>query len=255
MNSRTILVTGAASGINAAATAHLRAGGHRVIGVDLHDADIVADLATEEGRSHLLAEAERLAPDGLDGIVAGAGVTGIGNPALAVRVNYFGALATLEGLYPLLARSSHARAVAIISTASRLPTSAGTVAACLAGDEARAIEAAEAQPETAYASSKYALARWLRARAITPAWAGKGIALNGIAPGGVHTPMMPGVDASREFHAIMVNTTPKAVASYAQPEELAETIGWLVTARTAYVTGQVLFVDGGADAILRPDDF
>jgi NAD(P)-dependent dehydrogenase (short-subunit alcohol dehydrogenase family) len=255
MDARTILVTGAASGINAAATAMLRAGGHRVITVDLRDADIVADLATADGRAAMLAQAHELAPEGLDGVVAGAGVTGFGNPSLAVRVNYFGAVATLEGLRPLLVRSSHPRAVAIVSTATRLPTSRGTVAACLAGDEARAAEAAVADPDTAYASGKYALARWLRARAITPDWAGNGLALNGIAPGGVHTAMMPGVEHSDAFARIMANTTPKAVARYADPEDLAEVIGWLVTARTGYLLGQIVFVDGGTDAILRPDAF
>ena len=80
MDARTILVTGAASGINAAAAALLRAGGHRVI-------TVVADLATADGRAAMLAQAHELAPEGLDGVVAGAGVTGFGNPALAVRVN------------------------------------------------------------------------------------------------------------------------------------------------------------------------
>lgn len=133
MDARTILVTGAASGINAAVTAWLRDAGHRVITVDLCNADIDADLATADGRATMIAQAHGSAPEGLDGVVAGAGVTGFGNPALAVRVNYFGAVATLEGLRPLLARSSHPRAVAIVSTAARLPTSRGTVAACLGG--------------------------------------------------------------------------------------------------------------------------
>lgn len=252
---RNILITGAASGINAATATHLRAAGHRVITADLRDANIIVDLATEAGRAALTAEAERLAPDGLDSVVAGAGVTGAGNPALAVRINYFGALATLEGLYPLLARSSAPRAIALVSTASRLRTSAGTVAACLAGDEARAIEAAAADPATAYSSSKYALARWIRARAVTPAWAGSGITLNGVAPGGVYTPMTAGVDDNPEFRAIMTNTTPRATRAYGQPEDLAEVIGWLATARTGFVVGQILFADGGTDAILRPDDF
>lgn len=255
MAARTILVTGTASGINAAVSARLRAAGHRVIGVDLRDADIVADLSTGTGRAQMVTQAERLAPDGLDGIVAGAGVIGFGNPGLAVRVNYFGAVATLEGLYPLLSRSLTPRAVAVVSTASRLPTSAATVSACLAGDEDRAIEGAEADPATAYASAKYALARWIRSRAVTLAWAGKGIALNGVAPGGVHTPMLAGLDDSRALQDVMVNTTPKAVSAYARPEELAEVIGWLVTAETAYVVGQILFADGGTDAILQPDHF
>ena len=46
----TYCVTGAASGIGAATKAKLEADGHRVIGVDLRDADVVADMSTPEGR-------------------------------------------------------------------------------------------------------------------------------------------------------------------------------------------------------------
>jgi nucleoside-diphosphate-sugar epimerase len=39
---KTYVVSGAASGIGAATTAHLTADGHRVIGIDLHGADVAA---------------------------------------------------------------------------------------------------------------------------------------------------------------------------------------------------------------------
>lgn len=255
MPSRTVLVTGAAAGINAAVRAELERAGHRVIGVDRAGSDINVDLGTKAGRDEMVARAGELAPDGLDGVVAGAGISYPNDAGLIVSVNYFGAVATLEGLYPLLSRSATPRAVAVVSTASLLPCSATTVSACLAHDEDRAAEAARADPATAYLASKNALARWLRRTAITPRWAGKGISLNGVAPGGVRTAMLAGVDESAEFRAVMTNTTPKAVADYAKPEDLAEVIGWLVTSRTAYVVGQILFADGGTDAILRGETY
>ena len=73
MAKRTILVTGSASGIGAGTAARLRTAGHRVIGADLRDAEIKADLGTPAGRVSLLEQAQRLAPDGLDGVIAGAG--------------------------------------------------------------------------------------------------------------------------------------------------------------------------------------
>jgi NAD(P)-dependent dehydrogenase (short-subunit alcohol dehydrogenase family) len=94
--SRTILVTGSASGICAATAARLRQAGHKVIGADLRNAEIEIDLATTAGRAALVEQAAKLAPEGLDGVIAGAGVATIENPQLIVAVNYFGALATLE---------------------------------------------------------------------------------------------------------------------------------------------------------------
>ena len=46
---RTIAITGAASGMGAATKARLESDGHRVIGVDQRDADVVADLSSAEG--------------------------------------------------------------------------------------------------------------------------------------------------------------------------------------------------------------
>ncbi|MGB8941089.1 MAG: short-chain dehydrogenase, partial [Streptomyces sp.] len=49
-----VVVTGAASGIGKATTAHLRAQGHTVIGAYLDGTDISADLATPVGRGELV---------------------------------------------------------------------------------------------------------------------------------------------------------------------------------------------------------
>ena len=51
----TIALTGSASGIGAATRAALVAEGQRVIGVDLRDAEVVADLGTADGRAAAIA--------------------------------------------------------------------------------------------------------------------------------------------------------------------------------------------------------
>ena len=58
---RTTVVTGSASGMGAATRELLEADGQRVIGVDLRDAEVVADLATPEGRAAAVAEVTELA--------------------------------------------------------------------------------------------------------------------------------------------------------------------------------------------------
>jgi NAD(P)-dependent dehydrogenase (short-subunit alcohol dehydrogenase family) len=253
MAKRTILVTGSASGIGAGTVARLREAGHRVIGVDLRDAEIETDLGTPEGRTNLVELAQRLAPDGLDGVIAGAGIAKIEDPGLIVAVNYFGAVATLQDLRPLLARGTRPRAVAIASTAALQHVQPDVVAACLAGDEADAKTKAVAAHDDVYASSKNALALWLRRAAVSAAWGGAGISLNAVGPGGVKTAMTASLFATEQGRAIMRASTPLAVADHGDPEDLAEVLDFLVNLHTGYVIGQVLFVDGGTDAIFRPD--
>lgn len=101
-------VTGSASGIGAAVTGRLRAAGHSVIEVDLHDAGIVADLGTPEGR--LAAATGVLERSGgvLDGAVLAAGIgpsPGPGRLRKIARINQPGTVELLTALRPPLAAS------------------------------------------------------------------------------------------------------------------------------------------------------
>lgn len=127
---RTYVVTGAASGIGAATTHYLRERGGRVIACDLHHADVIGDLTTIEGRAAMVEGVSRLSGGRIDAIVANAGG---GPPETSLQLNFFGAVATLEGLRPLLAESAAPRAVAVSSIASLRPD-AGFIEACLTMD-------------------------------------------------------------------------------------------------------------------------
>ncbi|MGZ4463895.1 MAG: SDR family oxidoreductase, partial [Nocardioides sp.] len=65
----TYVISGAASGIGAATSEHLRADGHRVIGVDLRGCDVEADLSTPAGRTEAVRRVRDLAPEGVHGVV------------------------------------------------------------------------------------------------------------------------------------------------------------------------------------------
>lgn len=249
--SRPYVITGAASGIGAATAQLLRERGHAVLGVDLSGSDIDADLSQETGLQAMVAAIAAHAPDGIAGIAAVAGTARLDQPALIVSVNYFGAVATLERLRPMLAQAPRPRAVLVASSAVILPTDPTIIDACLAGDEPRARDAAVAQPMNAYASSKRAAALWLRREAPTTRWAGAGIPLNAVAPGTVKTPMTQPLLATSEGRAILKASTPVAVPDYGEPRDLAELIGFLLTIESTYVLGQLIFMDGGADAIMR----
>jgi NAD(P)-dependent dehydrogenase (short-subunit alcohol dehydrogenase family) len=263
---RTYVVTGAASGIGAATTRYLRERGGRVIASDLHDADVVANLTTPEGRAELVDGVTRLSGGRIDGIVANAG----GGPAeTSLQLNFFGAVATLEGLRPLLESSDAPRAVAVSSIASFSPMDSRLVDACLSMDEPAAIAAAwefatrngpvdamsavEATnlARDLYANAKHALNRWCRRVAVKPDWAGARIPLNVVAPGFIDTPAAAYILSNPETSAAMRQMVPMRGAYPARPEEMAAILAWCVSAENSLMTGQILFVDGGADPLLR----
>jgi NAD(P)-dependent dehydrogenase (short-subunit alcohol dehydrogenase family) len=251
---RTCVVTGSASGIGRATCERLERDGNRIIDVDLHDASITVDLSTAEGRAALVEEVTAASGGTVDAIVANAGV--MGDPGPCVRVNYFGAVATLEGLRPLLAGSAAPRAAATASSSvMNLPRDQQElVELCLAGDEEAAVAASGPVGLLGYPSSKRALARWVRRKAATEEWAGAGIALNAVAPGIVQTPMTEGMLGDDRMRSMMDTAVPMPFGGYAEPTDVAEVMAFLTSPDVKRVCGQVIFVDGGADAVLRGED-
>ncbi|MCW2795479.1 SDR family oxidoreductase [Nocardioides sp.] len=251
----TYVVTGAASGIGAATTALLREQDHRVITVDLRDADVLADLSTPEGRDSAVAGVRDVA-DVVHGLVPCAGIAGLTgvDSALVVSVNFFGAVALVRGLQPQLAAADGASVVLLASNSiTGMPGWDSSVAAhCLRDDEPAARAAAAAVDSVmVYPASKAALAWWARREVVKPEWIGAGIRLNSVAPGLVTTPMTEKLRADPVFGQF-ADSYPSAVGRPGRPEEIAATICFLLSDAAAFVVGSVVYVDGGTDAILHP---
>lgn len=255
---RTYVVTGSASGIGRATSEKLRSLGHRVIGVDLQEGDIAADLSTASGRATLAERATELSGGVVDGVIAVAGL-GAATPA-TVAVNYFGAVATIVGLRACLTASAAPRAVVVASLGVLEPVDQPLLGLLESGDEpaalARAAELSggiEVGPGILYTTSKLAIARWVRRHAATPEWAGAGIALNAVAPGLIETPMSAAVLASPEALAALTDVAPAPYhGPAAPPSAVASLLVWLADEENQFVTGQVVFVDGGAESLRRP---
>ncbi|WP_327130670.1 SDR family oxidoreductase [Streptomyces sp. NBC_01343] len=128
--------------------------------------------------------------------------------------------------------------------------------AALAGDESAATAAAEAavqrgEGHAVYGSSKNALARWVRRTAATAAWAGAGIPLNAIAPGTVLTPMTEPMLAAPGVREVVDAVIPMPLNGRAAAEQATPLLDFLTSPENTHVTGQIVFIDGGADATLR----
>jgi NAD(P)-dependent dehydrogenase (short-subunit alcohol dehydrogenase family) len=181
---RTYVVTGSASGIGRETKRLLESLGHRVIGADIRDAEVIADLGTPAGRLALVERVTEISGGAIDAVLAVAGVDT--NGPVTVAINYYGAIATLEGLRPLLLRSAAPRAVAVSSITSVHPFDDQLLNALLDGTEEIALQKAE-EVKYVYATTKRALSRWIRRHALKAEWAGSNIPLNAIAPGLVKT--------------------------------------------------------------------
>ena len=255
VSGRKIAITGAGSGIGAATRSRLEAAGHEVLGVDLRNAEVEADLSTDDGRAAAVAAVESWCGGRLDGLVPCAGVGPQVPGDAVVRINYFGAVAVTDGLRPALSHGTDPSVVVIASNGATTTPGVGAelVDACLAGDEVAAC-AAVSHPAIDYGAAKLALSRWVRRQAPGPRWAGMGIRLNAVAPGATQTPLLQGgLDDPQLGPAI--EGFPIPIGARGEPDDIAVVVELLLSAAARFVCGSIWYVDGGTDALLRGDDW
>jgi NAD(P)-dependent dehydrogenase (short-subunit alcohol dehydrogenase family) len=238
--------------------------GDKVIGIDIKDAEIIADLSTTAGRESAIASVKRYCGGSIDRFVACAGLATYVRPlSLIPSVNYFGAIDLLDGLFELLKQGRDPAAVLMLSNAALWmpPDESPYVQALLNHDEGKARRIITESEETdgillasglAYVGSKFALGVALRHRALN--WGKLGVRLNGLAPGNVDTPMWHRVledpltgDSARSME-IPLNRLGK-------PEEIAAVVYFLCSPEASWVHGSIVVADGGIDGNARPDHF
>lgn len=256
-------MTGSASGMGAAVSRQLTDAGHVVIGVDVREGDVVADLSTPAGRRTASQEVLEKSGGTLDGAVLAAGLgpaPGRDRPRLIAEVNYFGVVELLDAWRPALAEADRAKVVVFASnsttTMPMIPRRA--VRALLDNDVDKALGALRMfgpmAPSFAYGTSKVAVAQWVRREAVTRAWAGSGIRLNALAPGAILTPLLE-QQLATPAEAKRIKAFPVPIGGYGDPDQLASWVSFMLSDAADFLCGSVVFVDGGSDAWFRADDW
>jgi NAD(P)-dependent dehydrogenase (short-subunit alcohol dehydrogenase family) len=237
---RTIIVTGAGSGIGRATATRIANEGGRVIATDVA-AERLDALRTElEGFAVETVVGDVAASETIDALIAAAGdrVDGLANVAgimdaflppdevddatweRVFSVNVTGPMRLTRAVLPLMIAAGKGSVVNVASEAALKASAAGA----------------------AYTSSKHAIAGYTKSVAFFHG--PQGIRANAVAPGAVATNIeapMRSEYAARRVGPIMQTTIPPV----AQPEQLAAAITWLLSDDSANVNGAVLPSDGG----------
>ncbi|MBY4869272.1 SDR family NAD(P)-dependent oxidoreductase [Burkholderia sp. Bp9017] len=231
MNNRTFLITGATKGIGRALSERLARAGHRVVGLARQNAAypgelVCVDLADRDATDAILTDLTQRYR--FDGVVNNVGLVKpqrLGEIDLSglddvLAVNLHPAVQTAQALLPGMRSQGWGRIVNISSLT-------------ILGMTQR----------TAYAAAKAALVSFARSWALE--LADSGITVNAVAPGPTETELFrsnnaPGSEGERRY----LSAVP--MGRFGKPEEIAATVEFLLSAEAAFMTGQTLYVDGGA---------
>lgn len=259
------VVTGGSGGIGGKTVEILKNQGHEVINVDLKNADICADLSSEEGQKSVINTVHEMFPDGIDGLCCNAGVSGAcKNLKLIISLNYFGAVNLALGLFDLL-KKKHGSCVITssntISQGAARPDLVDMLNYSQANkiNEQHVLEIVEKLDDnnlsvgnSIYVTTKYALARWVRR--VSATWAANGVRINTVAPGNVSTPMTASMgDNAKAALAALPIPINYGTNELMCPEDIANVIVFLASPLAHGVNGNVMFVDGGTDALLNSE--
>jgi NAD(P)-dependent dehydrogenase (short-subunit alcohol dehydrogenase family) len=230
LRGRKAVVTGAASGIGAAAVARLLEEGCEVLAVDLALAGLggTHNLAIDVSEAQLIAAEAAAKLGGCDILINNAGVC----PAVAFEdmvqaqwdqalgVNVTAVMELTRALLPMLKAS---RAGRVINTGSILSRygDAGLVA---------------------YSSSKHAVLGLSRALAME--LGPHGITVNCVQPGAIETGMTKPMFVERPDSKTYYEGR-SALGRIGQPEDIADVMVFLATDDARFLTGQGIMVDGG----------
>ncbi len=234
MKKKTALVTGGAGGIGKSIVQRLARDGFHVIIVDRSEAPLT--LTVNEFSKQGLSVESRLADLTSEQEIR-ALVRSL--PALCALVNNAGLFDERPFLEVTSDDYRRMYEVNLIAVATLTQEASKTMApgAKIVNIASRAYLGAKNHAH--YVASKAALVGYTRASAME--LAPKGILVNAVAPGLIATPLLQALTPERLSAQLALQPTGKA----GRPEDIANAVSFLADPAMEFITGQVIFVDGG----------
>jgi NAD(P)-dependent dehydrogenase (short-subunit alcohol dehydrogenase family) len=245
---RRVVVTGCASGIGAALVAQLGGLGAEVVGLDVRRPEFELDEFHSVDLSDPASIDAGVAAVGgrVDALFNVAGVSsGIGDPLLVVKINFLGTRHLTEALVPRMSPGSSIVSVSSLAAAN-YEANAGEVAGLLATRDfpdgvAWCAEHPDALADGGYRVAKEAIILY-GMKAAGPLGA-RGIRINCTGPGVTETPILDQLIS--KYGRDYLDDIPKPLGRVSNPDEQAAVLVFLNSAAAGYITGQVVWVDGG----------
>ena len=244
---RRVVVTGCASGIGEHVVRRLAELGAIVVGLDkrrpafeindFHEVDL-ADPASID-------RAVTSVGDNIDALFNVAGVSsGIGDPLLVVTINFLGLRHLTDALIPKLTDGASIVSVSSLAAAAYREHLREVAPLLRTATMADGVDWCREHPDvvgTGYQLSKEALILYTMQRA-TPLGA-RGIRINCTGPGVTETPILDQLRTA--YGQGFLDDIPKPLGRVADPAEQASVLIFLNSAAASYISGQVVWVDGG----------
>jgi NAD(P)-dependent dehydrogenase (short-subunit alcohol dehydrogenase family) len=235
LRDRRVLVTGAASGIGRAVLQACERAGAQTVGVDRAEADgiIRCDVRSEGDVGALFRGAEPAPTD----VVHCAGIAST-EPIEEISLELWHTIIETNLTGSFLVGREFARAMTGPGTLTFIASAGGLTGAA---------------NYTAYGASKFGVVGLMRCLALE--LAPRGLRVNAVCPGGVHTPMVDKTLAQDSARTgLEVNLLRRdedqmvPLGRMAQPEEIADVCVFLASDLARHVAGATLLVDGAQNA-------